>query len=158
MRRNVRGVLVLAVAALVVSGGLGAAGPALATDQGPDAGYLPVTGRPTNGFLRNGPWNTRLPAHVPLAPNSQAIVNNIKADKENNYGSWAINTDEYSAPIYRVDQHTPTQRWTFSDCLDRPDLAPVIADSLAAVPTPADMIVSKGSDASVAIYQPSTDT
>jgi hypothetical protein len=114
--------------------------------------------RPTNEFSRRGPWNTRLPRNVPLAANSQAIVDNITSDKENNYGSWAVNTDEYSASIYHVGRHTPTQQWRFSDCLDLPHLAPVIADTLAAVPTPADMIVSRGTDSEVAIYQPSTDT
>jgi hypothetical protein len=39
-----------------------------------------------------------------------------------------------------------------------PQLAPVIADTLSSVPTPANMLVSKGTDNSVAIYQPSTDT
>jgi hypothetical protein len=114
--------------------------------------------RPTNGFARTGPWNTRLPRHVPLDPRSADIVANIKLDKETYYGTWAVNTDEYSTPIYHVGRHTPTQRWTFSDCLDLPHLAPVIADSLAAVPTPPDLIASKGTDASVTIYQPSTDT
>ncbi|GAB1821760.1 hypothetical protein [Herbidospora sp. RD11066] len=114
--------------------------------------------KPTNGFAKWGPWNQKIPRHVTLAPNSQAIVNNIKLDKEQNYGSWAINTDEYSAPIYTVGRHTPRKKWRFSDCLGLPHLAPVIADSLRAVPTPPDLIVSKGTDASVAIYQPSTDT
>nr|WP_062334449.1 hypothetical protein [Herbidospora sakaeratensis] len=114
--------------------------------------------KPVNGFAKWGPWNQKLPRNVPLAPNSQAIVDNIKLDKEQNYGSWAINTDEYSAPIYTVGRHTPRKQWRFSDCLGLPHLAPVIADSLRSVPTPADLIVSKGTDASVAIYQPSTDT
>jgi hypothetical protein len=113
---------------------------------------------PTNGFAPTGLWNTKLPRHLPLAPNSQAIVDNIKRDKEDFFGTWAINTDEYSAPIYRVGRHTPTQRWKFSDCLGLPELAPVIADSLAAVPTPPDLIASLGTDAEVAIYQPATDT
>ncbi|MGI5184529.1 hypothetical protein ACQEVZ_50575 [Dactylosporangium sp. CA-152071] len=114
--------------------------------------------KPVNGFSRQGPWNTKLPRHVPLAANSAAVVENIRLDKVNNYGSWAVNTDEYSTPIFTVGRDTPTQRWTFSDCLNLPHLAPVIADSLAAVPTPADLIVSKGTDAAVTIYQPSTDT
>jgi hypothetical protein len=114
--------------------------------------------RPSNGFAPTGPWNTRLPADVPLAPNSAAIVNNIALDKTDNFGSWAINTDTYSTPIRYVGRDTPTQRWTFSNCLNMPQLAPVIADSLAAVPTPPDLITSQGTDESTTIYQPSTDT
>jgi hypothetical protein len=154
MRSSVRCTSALAIIVMMATTGLVASGPALAGDRGD----VTVRHRPTNGFSPTGPWNTRLPRHVPLAPNSQAIVNNIKLDKEQNFGSWAVNTDEYSAPIYSVGPHTPRQQWTFSDCLNLPELAPVIADSLAAVPTPADLIVSKGTDQSVAIYQPSTDT
>ena len=127
------------------------------TATGPAA--APGHGRPpTNGFSPTGPWNTRLPHDVPLAANSAAIVANIVQDKTENYGSWAVNTDEYSAPILTVDRRTPRTTWTYSNCLDRPDLAPVIASSLVGVPTPPDLLASKGTDASVAIYQPSTDT
>jgi len=113
---------------------------------------------PTNGFSRGGPWNSKLPANVRLAPNSAAIVQNLQQDNQLNGGFWGVNTDTYSTPIYTVGPDTPRQRWTFSDCLDMPQLAPVIADSLASVPTPPDMIVSQGTDESVTIYQPSTDT
>jgi hypothetical protein len=113
---------------------------------------------PDNGFSSAGPWNTPLPADVPLAPNSSAIVANILQDKQNNSGLWAVNTDSYSAPIYDVGPDTPRQQWTYSDCQNMPQLAPVIADSLSSVPTPAGMVVSQGTDESVAIYQPSTDT
>src|SRR5581483_7235234 len=115
-------------------------------------------GRPDNGFARTAPWNVRLPANVPLAANSAAIVRNIALDKQNNFGSWGINTDSYSTPIFYVGRHTPVQRWTFSDCLNMPQLGPVIARSFAAVPTPANLIASQGTDASTTIYQPSTDT
>ena len=129
--------------------------------QGPSAGARSAPhgrDRPTNGFSPRSPWNTKLPANVPLAPNSAAVVANIAQDKQDNFGSWAINTDTYSAPIYYVGRTTPRRTWTFSDCLDMPQLAPVIAASLVDVPTPPDMLVSQGTDESVAIYQPSTDT
>jgi hypothetical protein len=50
------------------------------------------------------------------------------------------------------------QNWTYSDCQDLPQLAPVLAPSLQDVPTPANLIVSQGTDESTTIYQPSTDT
>src|SRR5215471_15890951 len=87
---------------------------------------------------------TPVPANVRLAPNSAAIVHNIELDNQLNGGFWGVNTDTYSTPIYTVGPDTPRQRWTFSDCLDMPQLAPVIADSLTSVPTPPDMIVSQG--------------
>ncbi|GAA1819628.1 hypothetical protein GCM10009682_45210 [Luedemannella flava] len=140
--RAAAGVAVLAASLLV------APAPAAAKPKPP----------PTNGFARSGPWNTKIPRDVRLAPNSQAIVDNIALDKVQNYGSWAINTDEYSAPIYHVDKRTPKKKWTWVNCLGIEDLSAVIADSFAAVPTPENMIVSKGTDGSVAIYQDSTDT
>jgi hypothetical protein len=85
-------------------------------------------------------------------------VHNIELDKENNYGSWALNTDTYSTPIYYVDRKTPKQNWSYSDCLGEPQNGPIIADSLVGVPTPSNLIVSQGTDASVTIYQPATDT
>lgn len=136
----------LAIVALVATGGVIPAEPAAATS------------RPTNGFTRTGPWNTKLPRHVPLAPNSPAIVNNIKEDKDTNFQVWAFNTHTWSSPVYTVGRHTPRLRWTFSDCLNLPHLAPVIADTLSAVPTPPGMLTSQGTDNTVAIYQPSTDT
>ncbi|GAA1260194.1 hypothetical protein GCM10009677_09280 [Sphaerisporangium rubeum] len=154
MRKGVRYVIsVLAAGALALAGGPPAAYGASTPVKG---GHDP--GRPANGFARNGPWNTKLPRHVPLAPNSRAVVANIKYDKDNNWQTWAVNTDTYSTPVYQVDRHTPRKRWRFSDCLNLPHLAPVIAGSLAAVPTPPDMITSIGTDAAVTIYQPSTDT
>ncbi|HEX6522705.1 MAG TPA: hypothetical protein VF070_22265 [Streptosporangiaceae bacterium] len=115
-------------------------------------------GRPDNGFARTGPWNTPLPANVPLAPNSAALVAYIQQQQQTHAGIWGVNTDTFSTPIFYVGRHTPVQRWTYSDCLNMPQLAPVIAPSLAAVPTPANLIVSKGTDESTTIYQPSTDT
>ena len=140
------------VAAAVVLGAFAA--PSVA-GQPADAGGF---GRPDNGFARTGPWNTRLPAHVPLAANSAAIVHNLQLDEQANFGTWAINTDTYSTPIFYAGRYTPVQRWTFSDCLNMPQLGPVIADSFAAVPTPPDLIASQGTDESTTIYQPSTDT
>jgi hypothetical protein len=111
-----------------------------------------------NGFALSGPWNTPLPTDVPLAPNSAAVVANIALDEQDTNGAWGVNTDTYSTPIFYVGRDTPVQRWSFSDCLNMPQLASVIAQSLAAVPTPANLIVSQGTDASTTIYQPSTDT
>jgi hypothetical protein len=115
-------------------------------------------GRPDNGFSQNGPWNTKLPPIVPLAPNSAAIVASIAQDQANFFGIWGLNTDSYSTPLFYVGRDTPAQNWTYSDCQNLPQLAPVLAPSLRNVPTPANLFVSQGTDAVTTIYQPSTDT
>jgi hypothetical protein len=111
--------------------------------------------RPDNGFSPTGPWNTPLPADVPLAPNSKAIVRNVVQDVHNNYGFWALNTDTYSSPIFTVGPHTPVQNWTYTNCL-KFGHSQTIASSFAHVPTPRNLIASLGTDEATAIYQPST--
>jgi hypothetical protein len=138
---------IISVASLVV--GICAV-PAVA-GQG---GSLP----PHNGFSQNGPWNTPLPADVPLAPNSAALVSYIAQDQATTNGLWGLNTDTFSTPIFYAGKNTPRQTWTYSDCQNLPQLASVIAPSLRDVPTPANLIVSQGTDNSTTIYQPSTDT
>src|SRR5688572_9687089 len=76
------------IAVLVLAAGVVAAQPASAAPAG-----AAHRARTTNGFSAHGPWNTRLPRTVPLAPNSAAVVENIRLDKVNIYGSWAVNTD-----------------------------------------------------------------
>lgn len=152
MRRPVRSSRWLTVFAAVLVLGLVPQGSHAAVNSGE------TTQQTDNGFSPTGPWNTPLPADVPLAPNSQAIVNNIVQDSQQSLGLWAINTESYSAPIYYATADTPLEQWTYSDCQNMPQLGPVIADSLVNVPTPAGMVVSQGTDESVAIYQPSTDT
>jgi hypothetical protein len=116
-----------------------------------------VVGAPNNGFSRDSPWNRVLPAAVPLAANSQAIVLNLEADKLGGI-AWPLMTETYSAPIYVVDQHTPVRRWRYDNCSRAAGTHPPFMAALEAVPTPEGMLVSNGSDAEVAIYQPGTDT
>jgi hypothetical protein len=88
MRRNVRAVLAALALSLTLTGGL------LVSPAQSDT----TRHRPTNGFARSGPWNTKLPRVVPLAPNSAAIVANIKQDKDENFQVWAFNTHTWSSP------------------------------------------------------------
>src|SRR5580658_3319120 len=62
-------------------------------------------------FALTGPWCTKLPASTPLASNSAAVVANIQEDIKNNYGTFSINTDSYSAPLYTVAAGAPTASW-----------------------------------------------
>jgi hypothetical protein len=91
-----------------------------------------------------------------------AIVANLKADKDNSVGVWPLMTDTYSAPVYVVGRDVPVtrwgDRWTDPECAHSGEVYPGFAQTLAAVPTPPDLLTSLGTDQEVAIYQPSTDT
>lgn len=132
--------------------------PVLAGEQGAANRWH----EPTNGFARSSPWNTRLPARIPLDPRSREIVANLKADKDNSYAVWPLVTDTFSAPIYTVGPDAPVQtwkdRWSSDECFNTGAIDPEFVSSLAAVPTLPDMITSNGTDNEIAIYQPSTDT
>jgi hypothetical protein len=160
MRTRARWVPVAAAVslALTVCAGPALAGQAGQAGQDGHARNAHRHTRPVNGFSPTGPWNTPLPANVPLAPNSAAIVANIEQDEQDTNGLWGLNTDTYSTPIFYVGRNTPVQNWTYSDCQNLPQLAKVIAPSLKDVPTPENLIVSQGTDESTTIYQPSTGT
>lgn len=110
-------------------------------------------------FAPTGPWCTPLPASPPppLAANSAAVVANIQTDVKNNYGTFAINTDTYSSPIYTVPSGTPTTNWSFDDCQNKGSLPPNFAPVLMNVPTQAGMVQSMGTDGEITIYDPSAD-
>src|SRR5688572_23942006 len=124
MRSGARwGTAAIAVASLIV--GLG---PLPAQAQSRAEGLDSGRPRPTNGFSRFGPWNTKLPKRIPLHPQSQTIVDNLKADKDNSFGVWPLMTDTFSAPIYTVGPDAPLtrwkDRWSFEECFNTGDLHP----------------------------------
>jgi len=56
-------------------------------------------GRADNGFALGDPWNTPLPADVPLAPNSAALVASIALDRQNTNGLWGEHRHLFDAHI-----------------------------------------------------------
>src|SRR5215472_14724727 len=148
----------IALAAAFALAGPAPAAVSQAHSPGPASAALRTSAtRPHNGFSASGPWNRPLPSNVPLAPNSAAIVKNIVQDMRNNFGTWALNTDKYSSPIFTAGPGTPARNWTYTNCQGSGG-GQVIASSFAHVPTPRDLIASRGTDKETAIYQPSTDT
>ena len=155
MRTGVRHVIsVLAAVAIAMTSGTAVAGSSR-DDPATDARG---GSRPTNGFSRSGPWNTRLPEHVPLAANSAGHREQHPAGQGEQLRLLGGQHRHVLGADLHVGRHTPRRAGRSPTASDLPELAPVIADSLAAVPTPPDLIASQGTDAAVAIYQPSTDT
>lgn len=118
-----------------------------------DAGDGTACGVP---FASTGPWCSRLPAATPIASNSAAITANIQLDIQNNYGTFGINTEQYSSPIFTVPAGTATENWAFDNC-DNGTLVPGFAAALMGVPTTTAMFPSMGTDSEITIYEPSKD-
>jgi hypothetical protein len=129
-------------------------GPTPAKDASGADGSAPSCTVP---FAASGPWCTPLPASPPLASNSAAVVANIQTDVKNNYGTFSINTDAYSSPIYTVPAGTPATNWSFDDCQNKGSLPPSFAPVLMNVPTELGMVQSMGTDGEITIYDPSAD-
>ncbi|GAC1519179.1 MAG: hypothetical protein NVS3B10_21010 [Polyangiales bacterium] len=108
-------------------------------------------------FTATGPWCQRLPATTPIDPSSAAIVASIQSDIKKFYGTYAINTDTFSSPIYTVAAGAPTKDWSFVDCQGKGSLDPTFGACLKSVPTTPDMVASKGTDGEITIYSPSLD-
>jgi hypothetical protein len=108
-------------------------------------------------FSATGPWCTKLPASTPLASNSAAVVANIAEDIKNNYGTFSINTDTYSTPIFTIGSGAPTTNWAFNDCQGKGTVPPQFASVLQNVPTPSGMFPSMGTDSEITLYDTAAD-
>jgi hypothetical protein len=135
------------------------AAPTPATSGAPSLSAPVVSSTvPSNGFSPSSPWNQPLPAQVPTAPNSRAIVANLVVDRNSGFAVWPLMTDTFSSPIYFAGADAPLQEWQYDNCTQAAGLHPPFGAALASVPTLPGMIVSNGSDGEIAIYQPATDT
>jgi hypothetical protein len=109
-------------------------------------------------FADDSFWNRPLAATAPLDPNSPALV----AELQRQIGDRArvgllptISDDAYGVPLYTVgagDALVPVK-------LDQPPaLAPDLTAAFAAVPLPEGAQPASGSDGSLTVWQPATDT
>jgi hypothetical protein len=117
-------------------------GVALGTD-----GVLP--------FAKESVWNAPVAADAALAPNSAALVGSFNRQWHDNYGTVSINTDDFSIPIYRVPAGQPTVKVSIAEGCNSD--AGLLAQ-LAAVPIPADARPANGTDRSLVVWQPSSDS
>ena len=106
-------------------------------------------------FAADSIWNAPLAAGAPVDPHSTAYVQQLR-EQVAHYGDW-INTDQYSVPLYTV----PRQAKRVPVVLDASGYSS--ANELgsvfrAGVPVPSTATAAQGSDASLAVWQPSTNT
>lgn len=103
-------------------------------------------------------WYTPIPATVPLHSNSANFVKEILRQKAAYYGTVTINTREYTSPVYIAAAGAPTTKVAQWDCQKKGYSDTSLAEQWSAVPIPSYAAPSKGSDAEMTVYQPSTDT
>jgi hypothetical protein len=154
-------VVVVIVAALFVKSG---SDSRTRSTQSTSAPHPTTTAAPTgvalgtDGLIPFSPrsfWNTRVPADAAPTANSQTLVNSFNAQWRDNYGTVGINTDDFSIPIYRVPANQVTVPVSVADgCTADAGLQ----QQFSAVPIPAEAQPANGTDHSLVIWQPSSNT
>ena len=109
-------------------------------------------------FAPSSVWNARLSSKAAIDRNSTGLVNEL-VRQASTVTNW-INTNQYSTPVYTVDQSVPSQYVQ----LDTPN--PMYTNSTDAatlqtqfrwVPIPQNAVPAVGTDGHMVIYRPSTD-
>jgi len=109
-------------------------------------------------FASDSFWYTPIPANAPLHPNSAGFTKDFLRQKTSYYGTVNINTRDYASPVFIVGSEVATVKVTQWDCQKQGFTDPQLAQQWAAVPIPDYAVQSKGTDAEMTIYQPSSDT
>lgn len=109
-------------------------------------------------FSTSSFWYTPIPATAPLHPNSANLVKELLRQKAAYYNTVTINTRDYTSPVYIAPAGAPTVKVTPWDCQRKGYIDTSLAQQWAAVPVPAHAVQSKGTDAEMTVYQPSTQT
>jgi hypothetical protein len=106
-------------------------------------------------FSATSVWNTPLGADAAVAPDSQQLVSSFNQQWRDNYGTVNINSDDFSIPIYRVPAGQATVAVSIAPGCNA-DAG--LVSQLGAVPIPATAQPANGTDHSLVIWQPATDT
>jgi hypothetical protein len=109
-------------------------------------------------FAPDSFWYKPILADAPLHSNSANLVRDFLRQLKKYYGHAAINSTDYSSPIYIVGTEiaaVPVRQW---DCHKNGYWDEELARQWQAVPIPAYAQPANGTDSEMTIYQPSTDT
>lgn len=109
-------------------------------------------------FAQSSFWYQPLPANAPLHPNNANLVKEFNRQRLNWYGTVAVNTREYTSPVYTVQAGVPTIAVGWNNCQNKSWVDKNFLAQVAAVPMPANARESAGTDSEMTVYQPSTDT
>ena len=122
------------------------------TPSGPRACRSPSNSE--SPFACNSVWNARLPDDAPIASASSTYTAALQA-QVTRYGAW-INSYSYSIPVYKVGPSQPRVPVTLD--IGGPGAQSLAADFHAGVPIPSGAVAAAGTDRSMVVWQPSTDT
>jgi fibronectin type 3 domain-containing protein len=114
---------------------------------------------PGTPFASSSFWNTPLSASTPINKNSSAYVQDIVSELGSSNGN--LNTARWSAPFYVVPASqalTPITLNCDSTNCSSSSTTTTLQTALKSVPLPADAVPAGGTDAHLAVYQPSTNT
>lgn len=151
--------------ALTISAGLHIAGAATQTTGGAanqtsslsSSSTLPFGALPT--YAPNSIWSTPVDGAQGLDPASAAIVARllgmVNSEESTHNGPW-INTTQYSIPVYTVPSGQPLVPMTID--VTKPYANPLKAALAPGVPIPAGAHPATGTDGTLVIWQPSSDT
>lgn len=109
-------------------------------------------------FAGSSFWYQPIPAQVPLHPKSAEFNAEFLRQKAAYYGTVTLNTREYTSPVYTVGADVPTVKVTEWDCQKKGYSAQELIPQWSHVPIPDYAVPSRGTDAEMTIYQPSSDT
>jgi hypothetical protein len=107
-------------------------------------------------FAPDSFWYKPIPVNAPLNPNSAAYAAEFLRQYKAHTNGIGVNMGAYSEPIYTVDGGAPVVQVTQWSCQGYHDAG--LEQQWAAVPIPSYASPADGTDAEMAIYQPSTDT
>lgn len=154
-------ILATAASLLVLMGVAGSSG-ASATGSVPYDGSVALalgyTGTPFASY-----WNQPLPDNTPVNVNNGAYISKILANLSpqlSGYHYGALNTSEWSAPLYVVPASQPmVPVGVYCSDGSAPNGKPNLANNVLAggIPIPADAHAAAGTDESISIYQPATN-
>jgi hypothetical protein len=109
-------------------------------------------------FSPNSFWYTPIPANAPLHANSANFVKDFLRQKAAYYQTVNVNTNDYASPVYTASAGTTKVKVTQWDCQKKGYSDSNLASQWAAVPIPSYATPSKGTDAEMSIYDPSSKT
>jgi hypothetical protein len=148
----------VALLCLLLVSGCGTAAPARGRVDRDRIGIGPARALrvpPHRFYAPTSYWNMPLSPDAPLDPASEMLMGAFRAEIASEFKEHrgpAINTTEWSVPLYRVPAGQPLVKVT----LDAPH-APSLQEAFERVPIPADAKPAAGTDAKLVIWQPATD-